>query len=187
MYSRSRVGLRQGGLSLARLAKTSIITPVTPVLISNHLFHIRREREGWHRNSTVCSVVTFLHAKSCLKRPSAICLTKIVARSQRGTSTPSIRHRVSPSSWAPAPRRRGTPHGQHVSPSLSYASFRLARPPLRNVCAEAYLADCTRAPMDGDVGGGILRRDYCQLGGRAPRDATSGIYCIIYYAASRVL
>jgi hypothetical protein len=45
--------------------------------------------------------------------------------------------------------RRGTPQAQLVSPPLSSASFRLARPPLRNVCADAYWAVCARGARRG--------------------------------------
>jgi hypothetical protein len=46
------------------------------------------ERKGWHLRFKLCSVVTLPHAKRCFKRPSASCLKRIAARSQRGTSTP---------------------------------------------------------------------------------------------------
>jgi hypothetical protein len=87
-YTKVRMSGYENSSWWAERAGTSKVTPVTSALMSSHLSHIRTEREGWHRNSTLCSYVTLPPSKRCFKRPSASCLNKIATRSQRGTSTP---------------------------------------------------------------------------------------------------
>jgi hypothetical protein len=158
----------------ARQAGTSKITPVTSALMSSHPSHIRTEREGWHRNSTLCLGVTLPLCEEALQAAERELLEKncrtLAERRLRPLPSP-------PSSWTPAPRRRGTPQALLVSPPQSGANFGLARPSLRNVCAEAYWAECA-----SDVGRGrglwdTTYRILLAIGGRAPRDATNGLYC----------
>jgi hypothetical protein len=57
-YTKVRVSGCEKSGRWARRAGTSKITPVTSALMSSHLSHVRTEREGWHRSSTLCSAAT---------------------------------------------------------------------------------------------------------------------------------
>jgi hypothetical protein len=54
------------------------------------------------------------------------------------------------------------------------------RDSLFGTLAPRHIGRIVLALLDGGVVGGIQRRDSCRPGGRSPRDATSGIHCIMY-------
>ena len=81
----------------------------------------------------------------------------------------------------PTLRRRGKPQGRPYSPPLTNVGFRIARPPF-GALTPGHIERVVLARLWTGVGGGIQRRDGCQQVGRAPRDATSGISCRMFWA-----
>jgi hypothetical protein len=139
----------------ARRAGLSKITPVTSALLSNHLSHIRTERERWHRTFTLCSVVTFPLAKKVLKRPSA--------------STLAERHLHPLQSAIGRLLLRGPQHrgGDGRLKRNLFIRLRQVPPsglrgPLFGTFAPRHIGRIVLAMMDGAVGGGMLRID-CRM------------------------